>query len=188
MVSARRHRLQQSACRHLNNADGLLSYTSSLDQNFGLQHCRHLRSRRRLSSSTTGSALMSPASTAATRNSHGTDAITFRCGRASPGADTYHATKSEWLGLGNGYVDLGTWWCMTPFIGAGVGALGSRSTTSPTLYRRYLSAGALPGLAFATARQSGISPGRSMLVLPTRSTPALQSSSAIAISILGDGN
>ena len=23
--------------------------------------------------------------------------------------------------LANGYVDLGTWWCVTPFIGAGVG-------------------------------------------------------------------
>ena len=31
------------------------------------------------------------------------------------------ATKSEWVVLGNAYVDLGTWWCITPFIGAGVG-------------------------------------------------------------------
>jgi opacity protein-like surface antigen len=30
--------------------------------------------------------------------------------------------------LANAYVDLGTWWCMTPFIGAGVGA--SRNTIS----------------------------------------------------------
>jgi len=37
------------------------------------------------------------------------------------GANTYHATKSEWVVLGNAYVDLGTWWCVTPFIGAGVG-------------------------------------------------------------------
>jgi opacity protein-like surface antigen len=48
----------------------------------------------------------------------GTDAITFAGGF---GTDTYHATKSEWVVLGNAYVDLGTWWCMTPFIGAGVG-------------------------------------------------------------------
>ena len=27
----------------------------------------------------------------------------------------------EWVVLGNAYVDLGTWWCMTPFIGAGIG-------------------------------------------------------------------
>jgi opacity protein-like surface antigen len=48
----------------------------------------------------------------------GTDQITFAGG---VGTDTYHATKSEWVVLGNAYVDLGTWWCMTPFIGAGVG-------------------------------------------------------------------
>jgi opacity protein-like surface antigen len=48
----------------------------------------------------------------------GTDAISFPGGF---GTDTYHATKSEWVVLGNAYVDLGTWWCITPFIGAGVG-------------------------------------------------------------------
>src|SRR5215831_15632182 len=48
----------------------------------------------------------------------GTDQNTFPGGF---GTDTYHATKSEWVVLGNAYVDLGTWWCMTPFIGAGVG-------------------------------------------------------------------
>jgi opacity protein-like surface antigen len=35
--------------------------------------------------------------------------------------DDYHATKSEWLFLANAYVDLGTWWSVTPFIGAGIG-------------------------------------------------------------------
>src|SRR6202166_4560016 len=48
----------------------------------------------------------------------GTDAITYPGG---VGTDTYHATKSEWVVLANAYVDLGTWWCLTPFIGAGVG-------------------------------------------------------------------
>jgi opacity protein-like surface antigen len=48
----------------------------------------------------------------------GTDAVTFPGGF---GTDTYHATKSEWVVLANGYVDLGTWWGVTPFIGAGVG-------------------------------------------------------------------
>jgi opacity protein-like surface antigen len=37
------------------------------------------------------------------------------------GTNTYHGTKNEWVVLGNAYVDLGTWWCMTPFIGAGIG-------------------------------------------------------------------
>jgi opacity protein-like surface antigen len=35
--------------------------------------------------------------------------------------DNYSASKSEALFLVNGYVDLGTWWCVTPFIGAGIG-------------------------------------------------------------------
>jgi opacity protein-like surface antigen len=37
------------------------------------------------------------------------------------GTDIYTATKSEVLLLANAYVDLGTWWYITPFIGAGVG-------------------------------------------------------------------
>jgi opacity protein-like surface antigen len=37
------------------------------------------------------------------------------------GTDAYTATKSELLFLANAYVDLGTWWCVTPFIGAGIG-------------------------------------------------------------------
>jgi opacity protein-like surface antigen len=36
--------------------------------------------------------------------------------------DNYSAAKSELVFLANAYVDLGTWWCITPFIGAGVGA------------------------------------------------------------------
>jgi opacity protein-like surface antigen len=37
------------------------------------------------------------------------------------GANDYYGTKSEWLFLANAYVDLGTWWCFTPFVGAGIG-------------------------------------------------------------------
>ncbi len=35
--------------------------------------------------------------------------------------DEYRAKKSEWLFLANAYLDLGTWWCVTPFVGAGIG-------------------------------------------------------------------
>ena len=35
--------------------------------------------------------------------------------------DNYDAKKSEWLALANGYIDLGTWHGLSPFIGAGVG-------------------------------------------------------------------
>src|ERR1700674_1180232 len=55
-------------------------------------------------------------------NFHGTDVFVFsNAGAPTAGADTYTASKSEWLALANAYVDLGTWWCVTPFIGAGVG-------------------------------------------------------------------
>ncbi len=41
--------------------------------------------------------------------------------RYDTGTNDYTGTKSEWLFLANAYLDLGTWWCVTPFIGAGVG-------------------------------------------------------------------
>ncbi len=41
--------------------------------------------------------------------------------------DLYDINHSAWVGLANAYIDLGTWWCVTPFIGAGAG--GAYSTT-----------------------------------------------------------
>jgi len=56
-------------------------------------------------------------------NFQGTDLITFPWGGSTAsGSDNYSASKSELLILANAYADLGTWWCVTPFIGAGVGA------------------------------------------------------------------
>ncbi len=37
------------------------------------------------------------------------------------GSNVITASKSEWVGLANLYVDLGTWYGFTPFVGAGVG-------------------------------------------------------------------
>ena len=59
-------------------------------------------------------------------NFHGLDIVNFN-GRVI-GTDEYRASKHEWVAMVNGYVDLGTWWCMTPFVGAGVGM--SRNTIS----------------------------------------------------------
>jgi len=42
--------------------------------------------------------------------------------------ETNHGIKSEWVVLANVYADLGTWWCITPFIGAGIG--GAYNTIS----------------------------------------------------------
>ena len=72
-------------------------------------------------------------STAAIRNSSATDR--YHLCRVGVGTDTYHATKSEWVVLANAYVDLGTWWCVTPFIGAGVG--GARVTIYGLHRRRH---------------------------------------------------
>lgn len=47
------------------------------------------------------------------------------------GSDEYRARKSEWVGLVNAYVDLGTWWSVTPFVGVGVG--GAYNTISSFL-------------------------------------------------------
>ena len=75
----------------------------------------------------------------------GTDHITYPGGVDT---DTYHATKSEWVVLANAYVDLGTWWYMTPFIGAGVG--GARVSIANFTDQGIANngGGALPGLAF----------------------------------------
>jgi opacity protein-like surface antigen len=50
----------------------------------------------------------------------GTDFATFPGGSAL--SDVYQGGYTSWVGLVNAYVDLGTWWCLTPFVGAGVGA------------------------------------------------------------------
>lgn len=52
-------------------------------------------------------------------NFHGLDIV--RNG-GSTFTDEYTGSKSEWLLLLNGYVDLGTWYNLTPFVGAGIGA------------------------------------------------------------------
>ncbi len=41
-------------------------------------------------------------------------------------ANNYSGSKSEALVMANAYVDLGTWWCVTPYIGAGIGGSYNR--------------------------------------------------------------
>jgi opacity protein-like surface antigen len=41
-------------------------------------------------------------------------------------ADNYTGSKSEAVFMVNGYLDLGTWWCVTPFVGAGIGTSYNR--------------------------------------------------------------
>jgi opacity protein-like surface antigen len=42
--------------------------------------------------------------------------------------DTYEGNLSSWVFLANAFVDLGTWQCFTPFVGAGIG--GAYTTLS----------------------------------------------------------
>src|SRR5262249_16027387 len=42
------------------------------------------------------------------------------------GVDNYTASKSEWVFMANAYVDLSTWYCITPYIGAGFGGTYNR--------------------------------------------------------------
>src|SRR5262245_39230670 len=53
-------------------------------------------------------------------NFHGMDIVRPN-GGGNTYVDNYTASKSEWVGMFNGYIDLGTWWNFTPFVGAGVG-------------------------------------------------------------------
>ena len=50
----------------------------------------------------------------------------FNIGMGATNTNDYTGSKSEWLFLLNAYADLGTWWCLTPFVGAGVGLANVR--------------------------------------------------------------
>jgi opacity protein-like surface antigen len=51
-------------------------------------------------------------------NFHGSDHVTTAL---TNGVDNYFGSKSEWVFMANAYVDLGTWWCLTPYVGLGLG-------------------------------------------------------------------
>ncbi|MBN9600890.1 MAG: porin family protein [Afipia sp.] len=52
-------------------------------------------------------------------NFHGSNPLIFS--PTSFQSDNYSGSKSEALFMINAYADLGTWWCVTPFVGVGVG-------------------------------------------------------------------
>jgi opacity protein-like surface antigen len=89
------------------------------------------------------------------------------------GTDSYTATKSEAVFLVNAYADLGTWWCVTPFIGAGIGTsrvsianftdTGDFITLTPAQAHSFNYAGQASQWNFAWALHAGlaykVSPG-----------------------------
>jgi len=80
------------------------------------------------------------------------------------GIDNYTGSKSEWLVMANGYVDLGTWWGITPFVGGGVGAArvtinGFTDTGTNTIPFSTASFASAPGASkwnFAWAAHAGL--------------------------------
>src|SRR5712672_2575127 len=50
----------------------------------------------------------------------------FNTNSSAYNTNAYTASKSEWVALVNAYIDLGTWWSITPFVGAGVGVASIR--------------------------------------------------------------
>lgn len=81
----------------------------------------------------------------ATLNGYEVNTFPDGLGGVGNGFNKYTANKSEWLIMANAYVDLGTWWCVTPFIGAGLGT--ARVTMAN--YTDVGQTGAGPSSAFA---------------------------------------
>lgn len=81
----------------------------------------------------------------ATLNGYEVNTFPAGGGAVGNGFNKYTANKSEWLVMANAYADLGTWWCVTPFIGAGVGT--ARVTIAN--YTDVGQTGAGPSSAFA---------------------------------------
>ena len=55
-----------------------------------------------------------------------------------PGTNEYTADIESWVGFANGYIDLGKWWCVTPYVGGGLGfaslsVLGLKDVNVPNL-------------------------------------------------------
>ena len=94
------------------------------------------------------------------------------------------AKKSEWLFLANAYVDLGTWWCVTPFVGAGIGA--SRINISGFTRRRTRPNGRR-GLRSRLTSTMEFRLGAACRPRLSRSRTTWRSNWPIATSILGDG-
>jgi opacity protein-like surface antigen len=54
------------------------------------------------------------------------------------GTDEYTADIQSWVGLANMYIDIGTWHCITPYVGGGIGfatidVIGLKDVNVPTL-------------------------------------------------------
>lgn len=97
-------------------------------------------------------------------------------------ANNYTLSVESFTGLVNGYVDLGTWHRITPYVGAGVGASYLRtskftthsilpaSVTAPSYGQWTFSWAAMAGLSFAVTRSVSLDVGYRHLALGTAKT------------------
>ena len=95
--------------------------------------------------------------------------------------DTYDGNLKSWVFLANAFVDLGTWNCFTPFVGAGVGA---RLQHAHRLHRRQ---SVERRVRHRRIRANGTSPGRSTPACPTR-CPRISGRSHLPVSQLRLGH
>jgi opacity protein-like surface antigen len=71
-------------------------------------------------------------------------------GVGSRSFDLYDGDHSAVVALANIYVDLGTWWCLTPFVGAGIGGAYHRTSALTDVG---LNTGGVGGSAFGFSNQ-----------------------------------
>ena len=100
--------------------------------------------------------------------------------------DQYDGDHEAWVFMENAYVDLGTWWCVTPFVGVGIGSAWTRSTNfsdvgyvtgpgttwMPRAASRSSSTGSVPGNSTTSADQPRISRAFSTPTVPPARTPS----------------
>ena len=139
----------------------------------------HLRLRRRLRVQQLAARSTSPANIAPRRRSRRPAATPISAPAAAPASTINHGNYSAAVFMANAYIDLGTWWCLTPFIGAGVG--GAYNPISGVAgqrhqLRRHRSASAMR----PATRPIAIWPGTFRPASPTTSTTTSRSISATA--------
>ena len=99
--------------------------------------------------------------------------------------NTYSGSKSEWVVMANAYVDLGTWWCITPFIGAGVG--GARVAINGFTDQGIANngGGALPGLAYGDSVAKWNFAWAAHAGLAYKVTPSFRSCEVMCLKVIG---
>ena len=166
LVSARRRRngrsdRQYQSVRQPEPADRragrrLQQFLQSLDVRFGL-----VRRRRRLSDQQLAALRRDRRISRRDRISRALEQVAIPS-LGYQNADFYRGNVSSFIGLVNGYVDIGTWYGITPFVGAGVGFSNNRLSglTDAAASPIPATVSASPPAAISAMAPRPISPGR----------------------------